>query len=171
MRKKGVKTELPRLTDKQMKFVEGVQKGLKKSEAYRYAYNTETMTKESIWVAASRLASNANVSLWLDSIRREAIRRLNDEASYTLQDHINELNDLIEDAKKAGAWAQALGGIQLKGKATNKYTSHSEINVNNAPDKQLLERLEAILGHEAMVSAAERLGYSLEDIQLSGRRH
>jgi hypothetical protein len=78
---------------------------------------------------------------------------------------MDELNDLVEEAKANGSYGPALNGIIAKGKATNKYTEHKEINVNNTADIALLDKLETLLGHDAMVNAAKQMGYDPEQIK------
>jgi hypothetical protein len=51
----------PNLTDKALKFCHSVANGNKKSDAYREAYNTNNMSKESITTEAYRLAKNPKV--------------------------------------------------------------------------------------------------------------
>jgi len=157
--------ELPELTEKQYNFVLGIQKGLSKSEAYRQAYNTENMKAETIHAKASIEASKVHVRAWIETIKREAIRKLVDETSYDLKAHMEELNDLVEEAKANGSYGPALNGIIAKGKATNKYTEHKEINVNNTGDSMLLRQLEKLAGEEAMIAVAKKMGYDPEQIK------
>ena len=160
--------ELQELTEKQYNFVLGIQKGLTKSDAYRQAYDVSNMKTETVHRLASVEASKEKVRAWLEVTRREAINRLTDETEYNLKAHMAELNDLIEVAKANGSFGPALNGIIAKGKACNHYTEHKEINVNNAADLQLLDKLEALLGHDAMVSAAQQMGYKPEELE---RKH
>jgi hypothetical protein len=60
--------ELPKLTPKQLAFVLALLRGKTASDAYREAYDCEGMASNSIWVAASRLRSDAKVALWLRTI-------------------------------------------------------------------------------------------------------
>lgn len=157
--------QLPQLTDKQYNFVMGIAKGLSKSDAYRQAYDASKMKPETIHAKASIEASKEKVKAWLDVSQREAINRLTDESQYTLKAHMSELNEIIEAAKARGSYGPALNGVIAKGKACNHYTEHKEINVNNAADLVLLEKLEMILGHDAMLTAAKQMGYELDQVK------
>lgn len=164
MRKEELE-ELPELTDKQYNYVMGIQKGLSKTAAYKQAYDTSNWNESSIWREAGKLSKNPKIVPWLEYVKREAIRKLVDESSYTLKAHMDELNDLVEEAKANGSYGPALNGIIAKGKATNKYTEHKEINVNNTADIALLDKLETLLGHDAMVNAAKQMGYDPDKIK------
>jgi len=156
-------SELPQLTDKQLKFVMGKAEGLSNSDAYRRAYNTSNMKIASVWRKAAEVASNVNVTAWIEYAKIEATGKLLDETSYTLQAHIDELNQAIEFARSKGAAGPLIQAITSKGKACNHYTEHKEINVNNASDAKLIQSLESLLGHNAGMEAARSLGYQVDD--------
>ena len=156
-------SELPQLTDKQLKFVMGKAQGMSNSDAYRHAYNTSNMLQASIWRKAAEVASNVNVTAWIEYAKIEATSKLLDETSYTLQAHIDELNQAIEFARSKGAAGPLIQAITSKGKACNHYTEHKEINVNNASDAKLIQSLESLLGHNAGMEAARSLGYQVDD--------
>ena len=94
---------LPGLTPKQMAFVQALLRGETASDAYREAYDCEGMAASSIWVAASRLRSDAKVAIWLRHYRFAV-----QEGAVTLKDHLGELTRLREhalDAKQgASSW-------------------------------------------------------------------
>ena len=156
-------SELPQLTDKQLKFVMCKAEGMNNSDAYRQAYNTANMKRETLWVRAAEVAANSKVKVWLDYAKIEATSKLLDETSYTLQAHLDELNQAIEFARSKGAAGPLIQAITSKGKACNHYTEHKEINVNNASDAKLIQSLESLLGHNAGMEAAKSLGYKLDD--------
>jgi len=156
-------SELPQLTDKQLNFVMAKAEGLSNSDAYRRAYNTSNMKIASVWRKAAEVASNVNVTAWIEYAKIEATSKLLDETSYTLQAHIDELNQAIEFARSKGAAGPLIQAITSKGKACNHYTEHKEINVNNASDAKLIQSLESLLGHNAGMEAARSLGYQVDD--------
>jgi len=155
-------SELPQLTDKQLKFVMCKAEGMNNSDAYRQAYNTANMKTASVWRKAAEVASNVNVAAWLEYAKIEATGKLLDETSYTLQAHLDELNQAIEFARSKGAAGPLIQAITSKGKACNHYTEHKEINVNNASDAKLIQSLESLLGHDAGMEAARSLGYTTD---------
>ena len=98
--------DLPSLTPKQHAFVRALLKGKTASDAYREAYDCEGMAANSIWVAASRLRSDAKVALWLRHYQLAAVQ----EGAVTLKGHLGELTRLREhalDAKQVAAAVQA----------------------------------------------------------------
>lgn len=60
-----------RLTSKQESFAQCVAKGMTQSDAYRAAYSTKNMSDNSIHVNASKLMSNAKVSLRVAELRKQ----------------------------------------------------------------------------------------------------
>lgn len=61
----NISEDLPDLTEKQLNFVLGIQKGLSKSDADRKSYDCPKMKPGRIWCNASTLASSAKVAQWL----------------------------------------------------------------------------------------------------------
>jgi len=152
--------KLPKLTDKQLRFVLGVQSGLTQSDAYRQAYNCKNTPPNQIWVRASEVASTSNVSVWLARIKEQAFQQASSVAAYTKDKHLEELSQTIEQAKASGNWGAAINAIISKGKACNHYQTQVEINHTSSKDKDLLQQLETMLGKEAAQAAAARLGYT-----------
>jgi len=159
---KGIEVDeidgLPQLTDKQLTFVMELAAGKNKSDAYRAAYNYKKMQPRVLWKAASELSSHWKVKVWSEYLKREAINKLVDENSYTLQAHISELNDVIELSRQSGQYATMASAILNKGRCCNHYTEHRTITNITAADENLLSKLETLLGHDAAVSAASSLG-------------
>ena len=151
---------LPDLTEKQLNFVLGIQKGLSKSDAYRQAYDCTKMKPDSIWCNASKMASSAKVAQWLARINEESFQQASSVAAYTKDRHLEELSQTIEQAKASGNWGAAINAIISKGKACNHYQTQVEINHTSSKDKDLLQQLETMLGKEAAQAAAARLGYT-----------
>ena len=158
--------ELPQLTDKQYKFVEGKLKGLSNAEAYRQAYPGTSTKPETVWRRAAEVASNTKVLAWLAFHKAEAIRKLTDEATYTLQAHIDELNDAIEFAKQCNSAPTVHNAVVSKGKACNLYVEHKNININNKSDLTLIERIAKEFGTVAAREAAQNMGYKPAEVGL-----
>lgn len=65
-----------RLTEKQEKFCQSyIDTDGNASEAYRMAYDTSNMKRESVWTNASQLLSNTKVAQRIDEIRTERAER------------------------------------------------------------------------------------------------
>jgi len=104
---------LPDLTEKQMNFVLGIQKGLSKSDAYRHAYDCTNMKTDSIWCNASKLASSTKVAQWLAYLKANQIT----EAIYTKERHLKDLADAArwcKDNKAPSAYVKAIECLGIK---------------------------------------------------------
>ena len=119
--------ELPGLTPKQMAFVQALLRGKTASDAYREAYDCEGMAANSIWVAASRLRSDAKVALWL---RRYQLATLQ-EGRVTLEAHLGELTRLRERALDAKQVAAAVQAEHHRGKVAGLY--EDRLRITHAP--------------------------------------
>ncbi len=154
--------KLPQLTDKQYKFVEGIKKGLSKTEAYRQAYDISKMKVETVWRRAAEVAENSKVKAWLDYVQMEAVSRLVDETSYTLSEHIKELDHIKRLAMDAGQNQVAANCTIAKGKALNHYTEHKVVTHQSTADMQMLKELAQLLGQDAAEKAAIQMGITIE---------
>lgn len=110
-------SELPELTDKQQKFVEGILAGKTASDAYRAAYDCSSMQSNAIWVKASELRSSEKVSVWLSAARQAGLG----SAVVTFEGHIRELERLREIALKSGNIGAAVQAEQIRGKAAGHH--------------------------------------------------
>lgn len=87
--------DLPELQDKQYNCIKRyLSNGFNKTEAYRYAYDTERMKTSSISVEASRFFKNPKVSLWLEYYRQNQQEAVKEELKYTAMDFIEECEEL-----------------------------------------------------------------------------
>jgi len=146
--------DLPDLTEKQLNFVLGIQKGLSKSDAYREAYSTEGWSQAAIWVNASKLASNAKVSLWLAYLKATQIS----EAIYTKEAHILDMAEAARACKENKAWAAYVKATESLGRCAGHYVDKTEITHTKSKDKDMLDKLEQMLGSDARREAERRLG-------------
>lgn len=143
--------ELPEITAQQTKFVEGLLKGMTASDAYRAAYDTEHMQASSIWVEASRLKSNPNVSLWLAEARKNGMGT----SKLTLDSHLQELERLKAIAIETGNVGAAVQAEQLRGKAAGHYVEkHQDVSQITDP-VQTLRELNKISPELAIAMAKE----------------
>ena len=146
--------DLPDLTEKQLNFVLGIQKGLSKSDAYRQAYDCSKMKPDSIWCNASKMASSTKVAQWLAYLKATQIT----EALYTKEKHILDMAEAARACKENKAWAAYVKATESLGRCAGHYVDKSEITHIKSADKDMLDKLESMLGPEARREAAQRLG-------------
>ena len=160
--------ELPGLTPKQLAFVRALLSGKTASDAYREAYNCEGMAANSIWVAASRLRSDAKVALWLRRYQLAALQ----EGAVTLEVHLGQLTRLRERALDAKQVAAAVQAETARGKAAGLYEDRLRLTVSMS-DAEMVKALEGVLGKEAAEAIRAALGVPSRDDQteLSATRH
>lgn len=85
-------------SSKQEAFAQAVVRGINQTDAYKETHDTSNMKIESIWVAASRLASDDKVSLRIRQLKEELAAK----CLWSLEDSVNTLkNVIIEPDKKA----------------------------------------------------------------------
>lgn len=128
--------DLPDLTAKQFKFVQGILSGLTASDAYRAAYDCENMSDAAIWVEASRRRSDSKVALWLSQARQQALT----SATMTKEAYLQELQRLAkkcEDDKNLGA---AVKATELQGKVMGHYVEKvADVTEQTEADRALRE--------------------------------
>ena len=125
-----IASDLPELTDKQYRFVEGLLAGKTASDAYRAAYECSNSANETIWAKASALANDDRVRIWLSAARKAGLGT----AKITLQNHLNRLERLAELAIEKGNLGAAVQAEQLIGKASGHYTERMEISSTDPLD-------------------------------------
>ena len=128
--------ELPKLTDKQQKFVlKYIINGNNASDAYRYAYDCNEMKDESINVEASKLLKNPKVSLWIEQANSNVQQVFEDEIKYSAKDCFDELAEVQARARKAGGnYQHEIKAIELKGKLAGRFTDKHQITGGNLAD-------------------------------------
>ena len=151
-------SELPQLTDKQLKFVMGKAEGMTNTEAYKAAYNTVNMKPSSIWTNSSQLASDTKVAQWIEYAKRQAAERLVDLTSYTLEVFMAELEDMRQKALAAGAYGPATSMTVAKGKACNHMSDNNVTTHVHTADRSMLDRIEQTMGTQARLNAEQSLG-------------
>ena len=97
------------LTDKQMKFIEGIGQGMLTKEAYRQAYDSKGTDKQ-VSVQAAELKRSPNVAVALAEVLKS--KRVTD------LDNPGRVNsDTLEDqqaAREAGAYASVVAANRLR---------------------------------------------------------
>ena len=116
-------TELPKLTDKQQKFVLNyITNGNNATDAYRKSYDCTKMSDKSITVEASKLLKNPNVTLWLNQANCNVQEVFQEEIKYSVKDCFDELDDVRQRAKEEGdSFTQEIKAIELKGKLAGHF--------------------------------------------------
>ena len=145
---------LPDLTEKQLNFVLGIQKGLSKSDAYRQAYDCTKMKPDSIWCNASKMASSTKVAQWLAYLKATQIT----EALYTKEKHLEDMAEAARACKENKSWSAYVKAVESLGRCAGHYVDKSEITHIKGTDKDMLDKLENVLGLEARREAEQRLG-------------
>jgi len=123
-RRKSGKNLLLGLTSKQEAFADAVVSGMSLSAAYKLAYDAEKMQDESVRVAASRLFSQANVSLRVQALNAEKEEQRRMLMVSDAEASINTLREMLKSADSSSAKIRA---AELLGKAAGIFTDKLEI--------------------------------------------
>jgi phage terminase small subunit len=91
-------------------------------EAYRRAYDCESMGATTIKREAARLLDNPTIATTLTALRAPVI----EAAQITLASHLNDLADLRDRAAGAGLYSAAIAAEIARGKAAGVYVEKSE---------------------------------------------
>ena len=142
---------LPKLTSKQMAFVEGIRQGKSASQAYRDAYDVSGMTNPTIWAEASKVKNTPTVSPWLSYVQRETITA----ANYTHEAFLAELEELRLLSVQSGNMGAAVNATVNKGKSAGHMTEKQEITIST--DKTDLEQAMDMLRQAGMDVAIPEL--------------
>lgn len=111
--KNPLNEDLPELTAKKQEFVRLLLEGKSASDAYRQAYNPDNCQPNSIWSRASELKRSHEVRMWLAAARHAYL----DKAVYTHAQYVQDIENDIEEAKRAGNYGAAATLRGLLGKA------------------------------------------------------
>lgn len=109
---------LPPITDKHLAFALLLAKGESQTDAYTEVYGE----KAGAYSLSSRLASKDNVKEWTDHLRQQVL----ESSTYTLTQHIRELEELKTLSVKSGNMGAAVNATVNKGKATGLYVEKRE---------------------------------------------
>lgn len=112
------------LTHKQEKFAQLVASGKSQADAYRGAYNSENSTNDTIYVKASELMADGNISGRVKELRDMAAV----EVKVTLEEHLSELKELRNRAKQLDDLTPAIKAEELRGKACGLYVNKTEVS-------------------------------------------
>jgi hypothetical protein len=111
------------LTAKQEAFAQAVASGMSQAEAYRTHYDVDPDCKpETIWVNASQLMSDTNVSQRVTILKDEIAAK----ALWTREDSVRTLKTVIEGNDKGN---EITGAVKVLNEM-HGYNAPKEINVN-----------------------------------------
>jgi hypothetical protein len=127
--------ELPDLTEKEQKFLEGLLENQPATVAYRAAFDCSNMLPATVQCAASKLRHNAKLSKWLSAARKAYLGT----AVVTLDSHVRELERLREESLDSGNMGAAIQAEQLRGKASALYVERYENVTPPDPVRRLRE--------------------------------
>lgn len=123
--------ELPKLTEAQERFVDGLLKGKTATQAYQDAYtSSRDWKKNSLWSEACKLHSNPKVAQWLRAARKAKLG----SAVVTLESHITELDRLKEIAVESGNVGAAVQAENYRGRASGLYVDQRIITIQDPAD-------------------------------------
>jgi hypothetical protein len=139
--------ELPELTGKQQKFVEGLLAGKTGADAYRQAYDCSNMASSTVIANASRLRADDNIAAWLSAGRQAHLGT----AIVTFEGHLRELERLKEIALKSGNVGAAVQAEQLRGKVAGHHVDQiRDVTERHDPAQTIRE----IAAHSPDLAAA-----------------
>lgn len=125
----------PTLTDKQELFLYEIFVNRKsQTEAYRCAYDCQTMSTRNICIEASKLMKNPNITPWVEWYKKNKQQVAKEEIDYSQKDFFDELEDLhmiaLESLDKNGNpnVGAAKGIVELKGKAKGYLKNEVELS-------------------------------------------
>ena len=145
--------ELPELTSKQQLFVEGMSKGLGVIAAYRAAYDCSGMKDTTIWSNASRMKKHNKITPWLAELRRKTLT----DTSYTIEEHMRELDEAARMAIQAGNVSALNNILANKGKVAGHYVD--QVKDVTPQDIDLRTLLIQQYGEEQGQAMFDELGY------------
>ena len=111
------------LTPKQEAFCIAVASGNGISDAYRSAYDHGGMKPASVNRMASELMTDLRITSRIAELKAPVIAA----AQITLADHLKDLQELREEAKRAGQLSAAITAEVARGKASGLYVDRSEV--------------------------------------------
>lgn len=111
------------LTPKQEAFVQNIIQGMSQADAYRSAYSCKNMSDNSVYVNASKLASDTKVALRLSELRNELAK----PSIMSAQKRLEWLTQLVENAEEGTS--DKLKAIDIMNKMTGEYVQKVEADV------------------------------------------
>ena len=118
---------LPKLTEKQNRFVLAYGNCRKPIEAFKLAYDCSNMNANTIYVEASRLMKNPKIAPWIAYIEESSQKVAIEELNYSIRDCFDEVDEMkkiaLESLDKSGNpnINAAIKAVELKGKLAGHF--------------------------------------------------
>jgi phage terminase small subunit len=119
-----------RLTSSEEVFAVAVAGGMNYFDAYCKAYPDASHVKTTAQPKACNIAKKPHVVARLAELRAPAIRA----AQVSIEDHLNDLKDLRDEARAAGQMAAAISAEVSRGKVCGHYVDRSEVTGKDGKD-------------------------------------
>src|SRR5262249_2119414 len=130
--------------------------------AYRRAYNTANMKDVTIHVKASELLADGKVTVRLAELRKAA----EEKALLTLDDHLKELAEIRDLAKKKGQLPAAIKAKELRGRLSGLYADSERAKPKETPPAPVSNEPD---GHDHFAALLEkRYAQGLKSIRGTG---
>lgn len=150
--------DLPDLTEKEFAFVNKLFDGKSASDAYRFAYNCEKSSPNTIWVNASRLKASTKVSLWLAQMTKDRV----EVGHRTIEVRVARMERLALIAEQSGNIGAAVKAEELVGKLDGHYISLSQNVSSRKDDLALLKDIASDSTEGLALAMKEAKGLGLE---------
>lgn len=127
---------LPKLTEKQNRFVLAYGNCRKPIEAFKLAYDCSNMNANTIYVEASRLMKNPKIAPWIAYIEESSQKVAIEELNYSIRDCFNEVDEMkkiaLESLDKSGNpnINAAIKAVELKGKLAGHFDKDNKEQVS-----------------------------------------
>ena len=118
---------LPKLNEKQNKFVMAWANCRKPIEAFKQSYDCSNMNTNSIYVEASRMMKHPKITPWIEYIEQSTQKVAREELGYSIRDCFDEINEMKQIAlnccDKSGNpnVNAAIKAVELKGKLAGNF--------------------------------------------------
>lgn len=127
---------LPKLNEKQNKFVMAWANCRKPIEAIKQAYDCSNMNSNTIYVEASRLMKHPKISPWIAYIEESSQKVAIEELNYSIRDCFDEVDEMkkiaLESLDKSGNpnINAAIKAVELKGKLAGHFDKDNKEQVS-----------------------------------------
>ena len=115
------------MTPKQEKYCQLVASGKSQADSYREAYDVVNMSDASIYVEASRLMDDPNISLRVEHLRKPIAERV----GRTLEQHIERMAELSRLALESDEFSASIKAEENVGKVLGYYVNKTELTGRN----------------------------------------
>ncbi len=123
------------------------------TEAYRRAYDAEKMSAKVIANRASELIANGDIAVRIEALRKPAV----EAAQVTLEQHLNDLKRLRDDAWASEKYGPAIQAEISRGKASGHYIERVESGKPGDFDKLNDDELEQYISDAAKLIESARV--------------